>query len=167
MKQNEEMLDRPLNPLDGIEDILASQDWVFDRPNPDELSVVLSSQNAAYRITFMWQQEVNAMHFFCEFDVTVPEDRRASVAVALLTVNARLWIGHFILQEHSGVPCFRHTSIHRDWTNALSTGHVEDLVEIALAECDRHRGIFTMLSGSTAPDPALLTLALSQPAGQA
>ena len=167
MKEHPETLDGSLNPLDCIEDAFNNQDWVFDRPNPHEISLVLSSPNAAYRITFIWQQDFNAMQFFCEFDLTVPEDRRAAVANALLLINARLWLGHFILHENTGVPCFRHTSIFTDWGHATGTGHIEDLVETALAECDRHHGVFTMLSAHTPADPALLSLALSPPAGQA
>ncbi len=167
MNENRETVEGSGNPLDSVEDVLANQDWVFDRPTDDELSVVLSSRHGAYRITFVWQQEYSAMQFFCEFDMSVPAERRDSLARALQVVNARLWLGHFIIQENTGVPCFRHTCMFRGWTHSAGTDHVEDLVEVALAECDRYYNVFTMLSGTFSPDEALLALALSDSAGQA
>ena len=39
MSNNLETLGQIINPLDSIEDILANQDWVYDRLDENELSV--------------------------------------------------------------------------------------------------------------------------------
>ncbi len=166
-QENFEIFEDVSNPLDSVEDILSSHDWVFERPNNDELSVAVAGRHGHYRMTFLWQEDYSAMQFFCEFDMTVPEARREAAARALQMVNARLWLGHFILQEENGVPCFRHTSMFRGQTQSSGAEHVEDLVDIAIAECDRYYGVFNMLACTVSVDDSLLSLALVESAGEA
>jgi hypothetical protein len=154
------------NPLDSVEDFLSGNDWVFSRPNPDELTVGILGRIGSYRLTFLWQEEFSAMQFFCEYDLRVPKERMETAGRALRVINERIWLGHFDLPE-SGLPCFRHTSLFRGWMHASGAEHIEDLVEIALAECERHHNIFNMLAGSLYLDESIMALMLSDDAGRA
>ena len=154
------------NPLDSVEDILISHDWIFNRPNPDELTVQVTGKGGSYRLTFIWQEEYSAMQFFCEYDLRIPTARQDLAGRALRRINERLWLGHFDVAD-TGAPCFRHTSLFRGWTHSSGAEHVEDLVDIALAECERHQNIFAMLSGALHLDNDVLTLMLADEAGEA
>jgi hypothetical protein len=166
MTETAEFFEDVSNPLDSVEDILSTQDWVFSRPNDDELSVTVSGRHGQYYMTFIWQEEYSAMQFFCELDMTVPAERREAMASAMQTINSRLWLGHFIVQEQNNVPSFRHTSLFRGCTHTSGTEHVEDLVEIAMAECERYYPALHLLCTTQGTETSLFNLALADPAGE-
>ncbi len=155
------------NPLDSVEDIFSGQDWHFDRPHADELSIHISGKQGHYRLVFLWHEEHSAMQFFCEYDLEVPQERREATGRTILSINEKLWLGHFDLPEGMPSPCFRHTSLFRGWTHTSGAEHVEDLVEIALAVCETYHSVFNMLSSSLYLDDKLLKLALTDSAGEA
>lgn len=155
------------NPLDSVEDVLNNQEWIFNRPHADELSVHVNGKLGIYRMTFLWQEEYSAMQFFCEYDIALPKERQDMINRVLRSVNERLWLGHFDVPAGSMAPTFRHTSLFRGWTHSSGAEHIEDLVEIALAECERHHNTFNMLSSSLYLDQDILTLMLTDEAGEA
>lgn len=167
MSEQPEIFDDVSNPLDSVEDILAGQDWVFSRPRPDELSVQVSGKNGIYSITFLWQEEFSVLQFICEYDLKIPSERAQLAASILRRLNENLWLGHFDIPQCTGAPRFRHTSMFRGWTHTSGAEHVEDLVDIALAECDRCYGAFAFLCSSPAPDESSLSLMLCEEAGEA
>lgn len=152
------------NPLDIVEDILAHQDWTFDRPSPGQLSVTISGRLSAYALNFFWQEDFSAMQVVCAIDLDITEARRDVAARVLMTLNAVMPIGHFILQD--GVPCFRYTSLLRDPARTADEDDVEDIIEIAIGECDRAYPAFHLAAAAETWTPAL-DLALADSAGEA
>ena len=85
-----------------------------------------------------------------------------NAARAMTAINANLWLGHFDIRPGGTVPCFRHTSLFRGMTHGSGADHLEDLVDIALSECERYYPAFSLLSrSSTAADSAALALAMT------
>jgi hypothetical protein len=167
MNSNLALFEEISNPLDSVEDFLSGNDWIFNRPNPDELTVSVTGKAATYRLAFIWQEEFSAMQFFCEYDLRIPKERQELTGKALRAINERIWLGHFDAPEDTGIPCFRHTSLFRGWTHSSNAEHVGDLVEIALSECERHQNMFSMLASSLYLDSDIMSLILSDDAGQA
>lgn len=167
MRDQDMMFEEISNPLDSVEDILAGQEWAFSRMNPDELMVDVSGKRGTYRMVFLWQEEYSAMQFTCHFDVITPADSRDMMALALARVNSGLWLGHFDIPADTGVPCFRHTSLFRGQTQSSGADHLQDLMDIALAECERFYPMFQMLTHEDGMDPTLLNLAVLDSAGEA
>lgn len=145
------------NPLDSVEEVLHSNEWVYDRPNDSEIVVQASSQRSHYRMTFLWQEEYSAMQFFCEVDECVPKKRMEMALRTLKTINERLWLGHFDLPDETRTPVFRYTCLFRG-TQTSGLEQVEDIVEIGMAECERFHNTFSLLA--TAPTLSDETLAL-------
>lgn len=166
MSDHMDMFEDVSNPLDCIEDMLAAQEWMFDRPNPDELCVHVSGRHGQYRMTFIWQEEFSAMQFFCDSDIAIPQHHRDIALQAIHKINSALWLGHFIVAEETGLPTFRHTSLFRGCTHTSGAEHIEDLIEIALGECERYYSVFSLM-GNASMDDTLLSLALSQSQGEA
>lgn len=165
--QSIDMFEDVSNPLDSIEDLLSGNEWAFNRLTDDELTVKVAGKHGQYNLTFIWQDEYSAMQFFCEFDFTVPQSRAALTGKVLRHVNENLWLGHFDVSSRTDSPVFRHTSLFRGNTQSSGAEHIEDLVDIALAECERYHNVFTMLSAVTDLTEAHLTFALSDAAGEA
>ena len=150
----------PGHPLDSLANFFVSQDWVFDRPQPDQLQVAVAGRQGAYRLSFLWQEEFSALQFSCACDIAVGAADEAPRA--LRAINEKLWLGHFDLTGGEAVPTFRHTALLR---GPQGGELVEDLIEIGLAECERHYNVFTMLADESLLTGANLDLALADEAG--
>jgi hypothetical protein len=124
------------NPLDIIEEIVSANEWSFDRTSDDEMLVDFPGQWCGYHLHFSWHGEFGAMHFSCVLDMKVPKNRLVSVYELLCLINGRMWLGHFDLSTEERLPVFRHTALYRG-SNGASVEQLEDLVDIALTECER------------------------------
>lgn len=128
--------DPAINPLDMVEQVVTANDWVFDRRSDEELAVEVPGRWCNYSLYFAWREDMGAMHFTCAFDMKVPDIKRSPIFELLASVNEKLWLGHFGLWEEEGVPMFRHTSLCRGDVG-LAPEQVEDLMDIAVTECER------------------------------
>ena len=95
------------NPIDLVEEIVQANEWAHDRSTDDEMVVEVSGRWCDYRLLFLWQREMNALHYSCAFEMKVPRARRAAVYELLAVVNERLWFGHFDLASDDHSPAFR------------------------------------------------------------
>ena len=154
------------NPIDLVEEIVVANAWAHDRASEEELVVEISGRWCDYRLYFVWQEEICAMHFSCGFDMKVPKGRRGPVYELLALANERLWLGHFDLSVEDNSPAFRHAILLRGVAGA-SAEQVEDLVDIALSECERFYPAFQFVVwGGKSPAQAIAS-AMIDPVGEA
>src|SRR5665213_1668087 len=95
------------NPIDLAEEIVLANQWSHDRSSDEELLVEIAGKWSDYRLLFIWQREIVALHFSCSFDMKVPKARRVAVLELLAAINERLWLGHFDLVSDDLSPAFR------------------------------------------------------------
>ena len=154
------------NPLDVLEDIVTANEWLFERSNDDELIVELAGRWCHYRMFFVWQREIGALQFSCQFDMKVPDAKRGDVNDLLSMLNNRLWLGHFDLELQQNTPLFRYTILARGG-RLPGVEALEDLVEIALTECERFYPAFQfVIWGGKKPGEAMAA-SMIEVAGQA
>jgi hypothetical protein len=147
--------DRAANPLDVLEQIVAANEWVFDRRSDSEMAAEAPGKWCDYGLYFSWSHEISAMHFSCTFDMKVPAGRREKLFELLALANEKLWIGHFGIDSDDGVPVFRHSVLLRGAPGA-SAESLEDMVDIAITECERFFPAFQfVLWGGKTPADAL------------
>jgi hypothetical protein len=143
------------NPLDLMEQIVTANDWAFDRRSESEMAAEAPGKWCDYGLYFSWSNEISAMHFTCAFDLKVPEKQRTALYELLALANERLWLGHFGLESDDGVPVYRHAILLRGAAGASSES-LEDLIDIALTECERFFPAFQfVLWGGKSPTEAL------------
>ncbi len=147
------------NPLDVIERVMNANDWPFDRRNEEEMAVQVPGHWCDYSLFFSWNEEMNAVHFTCAFDVRVPAERRRSVQELLALINEKMWLGHFGVWEDEGLPLFRYALPLRG-TPGLSREQMEDLVDTAIMECERFYPAFQYViwGGKTASDAVAMAM---------
>ena len=75
--------------------------------------VEISGRWCDYRLYFLWQEELSALHFSCGFDMKVPKRRRGPFYELLALANERLWLGHFDLAAGDTSPAFRYAVLLR------------------------------------------------------
>ena len=154
------------NPIDLVEEIVQANEWAHDRASDEEMVVEISGRWCDYRLLFVWQREVSALHFSCGFEMKVPKPRRGAVFELLAVVNERLWLGHFDLSPRDASPFFRQGVLLRGATGAC-VEQIEDLVDIAVTECERFYPAFQLVVwGGKAAEEALAA-AMIDPLGEA
>ena len=143
------------NPLDVVEQVIVANDWAFDRRNDSEMAAEAPGKWCNYGLYFSWSREISAIHFTCAFDLKVPAGQRAALYELLALANEKLWIGHFGMDEDDGMPLFRHSVLLRGAAVA-SAESLEDMVDIAITECERFYPAFQfVLWGGKSPADAL------------
>jgi len=143
------------NPLDLVEQVIAANDWAFDRRSDCEMAAEAPGKWSDYGLYFCWSHEISVMHFSCAFDLKVPERRRAALYELLAKANEKLWIGHFGMDQDDGMPIYRHSVLLRGAPSA-SAESIEDMVDIAVTECERFFPAFQfVLLGGKTPEEAL------------
>jgi hypothetical protein len=147
--------ERSSNPLDILEQIIAANEWAFERRSDGEMAAEAPGKWCDYGLHFSWSHEISAMSFTCAFDLKVPAEARDKLYELLALANDRLWIGHFGIEVEDGVPVFRHSVLLRGSPSA-SAESLEDMVDIAITECERFFPAFQfVLWGGKAPADAL------------
>ena len=140
--------DNSTNPIDLLEELVSANEWRFDRTNDGEMVVEIGGNWCEYRMYFSWQEDLAAVYFSCLFDVRIP-----------------LWLGHFDLCSDELVPMFRHTMLMRGGNTAIEP--LEDLVDIALNECERFFPAFQFVLWGGKPPREALDAAMLETVGEA
>ena len=154
------------NPIDIVEEIVLANEWPHDRASEEEMVVEISGRWCDYRLLFVWQEEISALHFSCGFDMKVPKARRPAVHELLATVNEKMWLGHFDICSDTTLPMFRHAILLRGALGA-SVEQLEDLVDMALTECERFYPAFQLVIwGGKSAEEAVIA-AMIEPMGEA
>ena len=155
-----------VNPLDSVEEILSAHNWQFNRMNNDELMVQVTGKACEYRLFFIWQEDMSAMQFCCQFDLAIHPKNIEAGARALMKLNAGLWMGHFDIPSDTRIPSFRQTCLMRGLTGVAGIDYIEDLVDISMAQCERYYSVFHLLSTQSFTNDQTLTLALMDTVGE-
>ena len=155
-----------LNPLDIAEQLILDREWICDRPVEEELVAEVQSSWCNYRIWFTWQPDLGVLIFSCAYDIKIHEKHRAKLYPLLAAVNEKLWLGHFDLSSDDGVIMYRHAQLLRGAQGA-SPEQLEDLLDIAITECNRFFPAFqSVLWGGNTHEEAL-EIALLDTVGEA
>ena len=132
------------NPIDIVEDVIHSKKWSFSRSADHELVAEISSRLCQYRLYFSWSEQIKAISFTVTFDLKFPLFKSNIAYELLAMINEKLWIGHFDITSKNGIPAFRHTVLEPRG-NELLYNQLEDLMDIALYECEKYYPAFQLV----------------------
>ena len=164
---NIDIFEEVSNPLDAVEDLFNSYEWSFRRNGDDELSVQVAGNYEAYELSMIWDEESNCLQFLAQYSFAVAEENLDIAARALMRINERLWLGHFILTPGTNAPALRHTSLFRGFFHGSGAEQIEDLVDIAIKEAEQYHPVFEWLSQPISDqDNSPLDLILMRTAGE-
>ena len=130
----------PHNPIDLIEEMVAANDWPFDRSNEQELVVGINADWCTYHLWFAWRHEPGVLHLCCAFDLKVPEERRRDVSTLVARINDSIWLGHFAMNDERSSVMFRHGQVMFAESDPLADA-------LRNAHRDRAQRMRTLLSG--------------------
>ena len=140
------------HPLDMLEQAVEDNGWQFERCGRDELNLSIAGRWADHHFSFTWRDDLQSLHLSSAFDMRVTPLRKQEVASLLMTVNARLWIGHFDLWPEDGQLLFRHAMIFPD--ARASASQCEALLNLAVEACEHYYPAFQFVlwGGKSAED---------------
>lgn len=148
------------DPIDLIEQIVAANEWPYDRQNKRELTVFLAGNWAEYHLHFSWndpssRERYGGLQVVCAFDARVPKGIQGSLLELLSLVNAHLWLGHFDVVPEEGLLMFRHGMLMAG-SEELSAAQCEQMIDISVNECERFYPAFQfVLWGGKSPSEAM------------
>ena len=132
------------NPIDIIEDVIHSKKWAFSRAANHELVAEITTENCQYRLYFSWSEQIKAINFIVTFDLKFPQYKSKHAYELLARINEKLWIGHFDITCKNGIPAYRHT-VFEPHENQMLYNQLEDLVDIAIYECEKYYPAFQLV----------------------
>ena len=133
-----------LNPIDVVEDVIYGKKWTFSRSDDYELVAEISSQWCQYRLYFTWSEQIKAISYTITFDLKFPESKIKKAHELLALINEKLWIGHFDITSKNGIPAYRHAVLSLP-ENEMLHHQLEDLVDIAIYECEKYYPAFQLV----------------------
>ena len=157
---------RQVNPVDVVERVAALNEWAFERPGDDEITISINGRWTAYQAAFTWMDDIEALHLACAFDLKVPERRRAELLTLISHVNEQLWLGHFDWWSQDGVVMFRHALILAGGVEA-SRRQCEVLLDAAIDACERYYQAFQFVVWACTSAREAIDAALFETSGQA
>ena len=155
-----------LNPIDVVEDVIHSKKWTFSRADEYELVAEITSQWCQYRLYFTWSEQIKAISFTITFDLKFPQNKMNEAHELLALINEKLWIGHFDITSKNGIPAYRHTVLSLE-ENELLYHQLEDLVDIAIYECEKYYPTFQLVLFEDSEPKKALNFSTFETIGQA
>lgn len=145
----------PLHSLDVVEHLLQERDISHDRLSEHEIAAEILNQWSNYRLWFLWQEESHALMFTCEYETKVPKHHLPRLYHLLGLINERLWLGHFDYVGEEESVAFRYCLPVRAG-ETLAPEQVQNLIDIALVECERvYPALQSLLWAGKSPAEAL------------
>lgn len=141
------------NPIDTVEQLIAEQDWPFERCGDGDLAVCVSGSWCDYNLAFARCVEMQTLTVSAAFDFRVPRPRRSELCMLLALVNERLALGHFDLAASEGTILYRH-GVPLGGGARTGSGQCEQMLQAALDACERFYPAFQFVlwGGKSAED---------------
>lgn len=133
------------NPLDMIEELAANKGWRRARHDEDLMTVIVSGDTGEYEICMEWQDEFSALLFACSLPLEIGEANYEIAARTIEQINQNLWMGHFDLSNKNMFPTYRYTLLCRLIPAGIAVDIVSDILDIAVAECNRFYSTFQLV----------------------
>lgn len=129
------------NPLDLVEEVAGTRNWMIDRCHEDEINLVVSGSWCDYYLSLNWHPDMQGLHLACTFDIKVPSARREEVSRAVSIVNEQLFYGHFDIWRQDGTLVFRH-ALPLGGGAAVTNEQADGLLLTAVHNCERYFPVF-------------------------
>lgn len=152
--------------LDVLENLADQHGWALETLSNGDLAMESEGENATYLLQFTWSDVYQCLHITCSMDMHLPPSSGGNVNDLLASINAKLWVGHFAVMKGLNAPAFRHTVMMSDSTIDKS-GEIEEIIEIALGECERFYHAFQFAAFHNMPGAQAMDCALMECVGQA
>ena len=141
------------NPIDVIEAVAGTRDWMVERPADEEINLVVAGSWCDLQVSLNWNEHMEGLHLACSFDLKVPARRIDEVTKVVSIINEQMFFGHFDLWRNEGLLMFRH-SILLAGGASINADQCDGMLRIALESAERYYPVFQFViwAGKTASE---------------
>ena len=154
------------NPIDALEAIATENKWPLEKMSDEEASLECTGRWGDFVLSFLWQEEFNALQFCAVSELKVGADKMQAVKELLFDVNHKTWLGHFDVESGTQCVVFRYNSLMRG-VSLNTHEHIEDIIEAAMTEFDRFYPAFTAVLSHRVVANDVMSAMLADTVGEA
>ena len=154
-----------LTPIGVIEDIIDHNDWSAYKISDYEIAIEYESPWGDLHVGFTWARHNQTLSITCAIEQYKFPPKSPGVYELLMLINQILWLGHFEISD-DGTPYFRYSLLMPGSIQKQEAEIIEDVIDIAISECERFDPVFQFHLTGKAPAEALHA-AMLEPKGEA
>jgi len=96
-----------VEPLDIVEQVVASEEFLYERTDDGEVHFTAPGERLTHQIWFAWSDAIETLHICVGLETRVPNADRAKACDLVALLNERLWLGHFDIWSEDGAVVYR------------------------------------------------------------
>ena len=150
-----ELTDSKFHPINVLEEIIISKNWVFERPIEDEIYIEVPTKYSNLIIQVTWLKNQSRIEIRTFFYNKMDFSDNIEIYKLLNLINNKIDYGHFILNENS-YPTFKNSIIVQDHIN-IKFGLLREVLNYAILESEKFFPILQLvLWGGKKAEEAIL-----------
>ena len=150
-----DLIDSKSHPINLLEEIIISKDWIFERPIEDEIYIEVPTKYSNLIIQVNWLKNQSRIEIRSFFYNKMDFSDNVEIYKLLNLINNRINYGHFIINENS-YPTFKNSIIIKDY-KSIKFDLLKELLNYAILESERFFPILQLvLWGGKKAEEAIL-----------
>ena len=147
--------DSKSHPINLLEEIIISKNWIFERPIEDEIYIEVPTKYSNLIIQVNWLKNQSRIEIRSFFYNKMDFSDNVEIYKLLNLINNRINYGHFIINENS-FPTFKNSIIIKDY-KSIKFDLLKELLNYAILESERFFPILQLvLWGGKKAEEAIL-----------
>ena len=126
--------DSKFHPINLLEQIIISKNWVFERPIEDEIYIEVPTKYSNLIIQVTWLKNNGRIEIRSFFYNKMDFSNNIEIYKLLNLINNRINYGHFIINENS-FPTFKNSIIVKDYKN-IKFDLLKEVLNYAILESE-------------------------------
>ncbi len=155
-----------LHPIDLVQSLATSKDWVFERTHYDQIAVVVEGLWQQYAISLVWSEASETLRLVCSFEFSPPPARLPELYETLNLANDSCWKGAFAYWQDQQCMAYIY-GLNLSGGAVASTAQVDDMLKIAVATSEKLYPAFQLVSWGGDTPKAAMQVAINDGYGRA
>lgn len=155
-----------IDPIDLIEHIAATNEWMFDRLEDDRIALAVEGQWRTYSVTMAWSQSDETLRLLCTFEMEPPAHREGQLYEAINHANEMCWAGNFTWWSEQRMMVYRYGLILAG-EQFLTPEQVDMMIGSAIAACERFYPAFQLVTWADRSPVEAMGIAIAEAHGTA
>ena len=155
-----------LHPIDLVQSLAQSHDWVFERQNDDQIAVVVEGLWQQYAVSLVWSEMNETLRLVCSFEFTPPDAKLAALYETLNLANDSCWSGAFSFWQDQETMAYIY-GLNLSGGAVASPQQVDDMMRLAVAACEKLYPAFQLVSWGDDTPQLAMQAAISDAYGRA
>ena len=155
-----------LHPIDLVQSLAQTRDWVFERQNDDQIAVVVEGLWQQYAVSLVWSDMSETLRLVCSFEFAPPKAKLAALYEVLNLANDSCWSGAFSYWQDQQTMAYIY-GLNLAGGAVASPQQVDDMMRVSVAACEKLYPAFQLVSWGDDTPAQAMQAAISDAYGRA